>query len=157
MQKHEKCVFLIFDPNHIFQRARWLADVYGAGSTKTEKYVFRFLTRTVFCSELDRTNIQLGSKNWKSLSSGLMTRTVCFSECERDTYTVRVEKQENCVSGFLTRTVYFSELELAEIYSSGEKTGKQNLQVFRPEPCTSASSSLQKYTVRVKKRKTVPL
>jgi hypothetical protein len=139
-----------------------------------------FLTRTVFCSELDRTNIRLGSKNRKSLSSGLLTRTVYFSECERDTYTVRVKKQENCVSGFLTRTVYFSErerdtytvrvkkhekcvsgfltrtvyfseLELADTYSSGQKTGKQNLQVFRPEPCTSASSSLQKYTVRVKK------
>ena len=47
--------------------------------------------------------------------------------------------------------MYFSELELAEIYGSGQKTGKQNLQVFCPEPCISASSSLQKYTVRVKK------
>jgi hypothetical protein len=56
-----------------------------------------------------------------------------------------------CFSGFLTRAVYFSELELAEIYGSGQKTGKQNLQVFCPEPCISASSSLQKYTVRVKK------
>ena len=46
--------------------------------------------------------------------------------------------------------MYFSELELATIYGSGQKTGKQNLQVFRPEPCISASSSLQKYTVRVK-------
>ena len=50
-----------------------------------------------------------------------------------------------------SRAVYFSELELAEIYGSGQKTGKQHLQVFCPEPCISASSSLQKYTVRVKK------
>ena len=49
---------------------------------------------------------------------------------------------------FLTRAVYFSELALAEIYGSGQKTGKQNLQVFWPEPSISASSSLQKYTVR---------
>jgi hypothetical protein len=47
--------------------------------------------------------------------------------------------------------MYFSELELATIYGSGQKTGKQNLQVVGPEPCISASSSLQKYTVRVKK------
>ena len=123
----------------------------GRGQQKLKNMFSGFLTRTVFCSELDRTNIRLGSKNRKSLSSGLLTRTVYFSECERDTYTVRVKKHEKCVSGFLTRTVDFSELELAEIYSSGQKTGKQNLQVFRPEPCTSASSSLQKYTVRVKK------
>jgi hypothetical protein len=51
----------------------------------------------------------------------------------------------------LTRASYFSELALAEIYGSGQKTGKQNLQVFWPEPSISASSSLQKYTVRVKK------
>ena len=54
-------------------------------------------------------------------------------------------------SSFVTRAEYFSELELAEIYGSGQKTGKQNLQVFWPEPSISASSSLQKYTVRVKK------
>ena len=53
-------------------------------------------------------------------------------------------------SSCLTRAMYFSELELATIYGSGQKTGKQNLQVFRPEPCISARSSLQEYTVRVK-------
>jgi hypothetical protein len=66
-------------------------------------------------------------------------------------YTVRVKSRKAKSSSFLTRAVYFSELELAEIYGSGQKTGKQHLQVFCPEPCISASSSLQKYTVRVKK------
>ena len=37
-----------------------------------------------------------------------------------------------CVFGlcFWARAEYFSELELAEIYGSGQKTGKQNLQVL---------------------------
>ena len=48
--------------------------------------------------------------------------------------------------------MYVSELELAEIYGSGQKTGKQHLQVFCPEPSMSASSSLQKYLVRVTKQ-----
>ena len=129
----------------------------GRGQQKLKNWFSGFLTRTVYCSELDRKNIRLGSENRKSLSSSLLTRTVYFSERERDTYTVRVKKQEKCVSGFLTRTVYFSErgrdtytvrvkkqeqcvsgfltravyfseLELAEIYGAGQKTGKQNLQ-----------------------------
>ena len=33
-------------------------------------------------------------------------------------------------SSFLARAEYFSELELAEIYGSGQKTGKPNLQVL---------------------------
>ena len=85
-------------------------------------------------------------------------------------YTVGVKKRTHSHTHTHTRAVYFSELDLAEIYGSGQQAGKSNLQVFRacrhirfgsknmkthlqvfcPDPCISASSSLQKYTVRVK-------
>jgi hypothetical protein len=67
-------------------------------------------------------------------------------------YTVRVKKPEIKIFKFFDPSRVFQRArELAEIYGSGQKTGKQHLLVFCPEPCISASSSLQNYTVRVTK------
>jgi hypothetical protein len=98
-------------------------------------------------------NIRLGSKNRKTKSSCCLTRPSRVCQRARACRNIRfVSKSRKIKStSCLTRASYFSELALAEIYGSGQKTGKQNLQVFWPEPSISASSSLQKYTVRVKK------
>jgi hypothetical protein len=102
-------------------------------------------------------NIRLGSKNRKTKSSCCLTRPSRVCQRARACRNIRfVSKSRKIKStSCLTRASYFSELALAEIYGSGQKTGKQNLQVFWPEPSISASSSLQKYTVRVKKPETV--
>ena len=68
---------------------------------KPENKIFKFFDPDrLFQRARDFRNIRFGSKNRETKSSS-----------------------------FLTRAEYFSELELAEIYGSGQKTGKQNLQV----------------------------
>jgi hypothetical protein len=75
---------------------------YTVRVKKPENKIFKFCDpRRVFQRARACRNIRFGSKNRKTKSSS-----------------------------FLARAEYFSELELAEIYGSGQKTGKQNLQVL---------------------------
>ena len=113
---------------------------------------FRFFDpNRIFLQARARWNTRLGSKNLKILFSGFLTRTVYFSPSSSLKYTARVKQPEKCVSGCVTRAVYFCTLELAEIYGSGQTTGKLGFPFFDPNRIFLHSSL--KYTVRVSNRK----
>ena len=96
------------------------------GHIHTHTHTSRVFQRARACR-----NILFGSKNRKTKSSWFLTRAVYFQRaraCRNIRFGSKNRKTKS--SSVLTRAVYFSELELAEIYGSGQKTGKQNLQVF---------------------------
>ena len=101
VKKQENNIFKFFAPRRVSQRPRACRDIrFGSENLKINIFKF-FDPRHVFQRARACINIRFGSQNKKTRSSS-----------------------------FLTRAVYFSELELADIYGSGQKTGKQNLQVF---------------------------
>ena len=81
------------------------------------------------CSSWVCSSIQLGSKNGHIHTHTHTSRVFQRARaCRNILFGSKNRKTKS--SSFSTRAVYFSELELAEIYGSGQKTGKQNLQVF---------------------------